>query len=163
MKYLPFDDFNIITPLTPAAVEERLLKEMEPFKFPGFSDWFYKSSGPYFSGYVLNGEYKLQPVIPGFSLFLPQITVVILPLHNGSRVHIKMQIRRPVVIGGVVCLYWFGVTGISEASTRHFGLAALFILALCLFAYLLTMFCFKPDARDAKARLLKILNGKIEE
>lgn len=167
MKFLPFDDFNIITPLSPTAAGERLLKDMEPLQFHGFTRRSYKSSGPYFSGYAFNAGFKLQPVIPGNNVFLPQITVSISPSKNGSSVHIKMQIHLPAMIVMFVCLGIFCPAGISEfiinTSRPQFGLATIFILAFCLFAYLLTMFCFKPDARDAKAKLLKILDGKIEQ
>lgn len=167
MKYLPYDDFNIITPLSPAEVEERLQKEIEPPRGFSFTALFFQSSGYYFSGYILNGNFELQQVIRGRNHFTPQITGVTEPGMNGSRIHIKMKMYAAVVV--LLCIWIVGtalaaVAGFVAILTRGQSVAAVVVpLGMLLTGYVLPMFGFKPEADEVKARLLKILQGTIEE
>lgn len=167
MRYLPYDDFYVTTALSPAEVEERLQKEIEPPRGFSFKALFFQSSGYYFSGYILNGNFKLQQVIRGRNHFTPQITGVTEPGMNGSRIHIKMQMHAAVVV--LLCIWIVGtalaaVAGFVAILTRGQSVAAVLVpLGMLLVGYVLPMFGFKPEADEVKARLLKIFQGTVEE
>jgi len=167
MKYLPYEDFHIITPLKPAEVQALLAKETEPVKQFSFSTLFSRSSGYYFSGYVVNGMFEISRVIDYRNSFLPQIKGSTEAWLNGSRLHITMQLHPAVM---AFMFIWMGGVGLAAVavisagfSERSFEPLSLIPLAMFLFGYLLSTGGFKYESRKAKAKLIDLLSGHIEQ
>jgi hypothetical protein len=59
MKYLPYENFYIITLLSPGEVKEQLKKVIEPDTGFSFKKLFYRSSDYYFSGDVVNNIFEI--------------------------------------------------------------------------------------------------------
>jgi hypothetical protein len=166
MKFLPYEDFYIITGLKPNEVQQRLENEVSPgdgrlFKFGSFSS----PSGTYFEGFAVNGMFEVKHSISYRNSFLPQIKGTTEAYLNGSRVHVKMKMLAFVTV--FMCFWMSFVTlaavvVLSTAiSKKQFNAVALMPFVMFLFGYALTMGGFKYESRSAKYKLLEILDGEI--
>ena len=164
MKFLPFENFYIITNLKPEQVQARLEKEVEPNKGFSFSNLFSRSDRA-FTGYIVNGTFEFKRIISYSNSFLPQIKGSTEPWMNGSRVHIKMRMHNAVI--GFMCL-WLGMALlfgvgflVQELNKGPFEVVDLAPFLMFGFGYVLATGGFKFESTKAKNMLLEILNGTI--
>ncbi|MGZ3871947.1 MAG: hypothetical protein ACXVJD_03460 [Mucilaginibacter sp.] len=165
MKFLPFEDFYIITGLKPGQVQERLEKEVEPDMGFSFKKLFSPQSGRYFTGYVVNGTFGFKRIIQHRNSFLPQIKGSTEAWLNGSRVHVKMSMHIGVTIFmciwlGFALLLGFGFF-IQEIRTAPFKIEDLAPFGAFLFGYLLSLGGFKYESIKAQKKLFELLNGEL--
>ncbi|WP_448703009.1 hypothetical protein ACFGVR_11715 [Mucilaginibacter sp. AW1-3] len=183
MKYLPYENFYIVTTLKPDEVQERLglnvttLKPDEVQERWGqnvqavwgfsFNNAFSQSYNTPFSGYVVNGTFEFTRNINYYNPFLPLIKGTTEACTNGSRVHVKMRLHLFVMI--FICL-WLGATGlfgipIFIICLIHLNLAtpALIPFGMFIFGSVVVTASFKYESGIAKGMLLEILGGRIEE
>jgi hypothetical protein len=162
MKLLPVDDFDIITKLSPEEVQLRLEQEISA-SGRGFFDKSSTSSNTYFEGYVVNGNFEIQPIINYRNSFLPKITGITKPALIGSVVKIKMRVQSGVLIFMCIWLGFAAIGGIvintTDISKGQFKVVDLMPFGMFLFGYLLTLGGFKFESNDAKAKLLQILEN----
>jgi hypothetical protein len=167
MKLLPFEDFYINTNLKPEEVQSSLEKEVEPVQGFSFKNLFTKTSGYYFSGYVVNGTFEFKRVISYRNSFLPQIKGSTEAWLNGSRVHVKMGMHTAVIIFMCIWLSFAALFGIvfliQETNKGPFKIVDLVPFAMFLFGYLLSLGGFKYESIEAKNKLVELLNGDIAE
>lgn len=160
MNFVPFEDFYIVTGLTPTEVQERLQGEIGP------SQGFNRSSAYYFSGYIFQKQFVIEPVINYRNSFLPEIKGVIEDLNHGSRLHIKMAIKQGVSIFLCIWMAFAAIAGMfifyKAYKEAEFTYDTFFPAFMLCFAYVLATGCFKYESRDAKRKLLTILDGEIE-
>jgi hypothetical protein len=166
MKFLPYENFYISTPLKPLEVHEQLEKEIEIPKGFNLRNIFYNSSDRYFTGHVANGSFELKRIINSRNSFLPEITGTIEPTFEGSCVHVKMNLD---LVAGAFMSIWLITTFlvgtgfiISETINGIIEWTELIPVMMFLFGYLVPMGKFKFQAIEAEDKLLEILNGKIE-
>ena len=165
MKFLPFENFYIITSLKPEEVQERLQKEIKPDIGFSFKNLFSSSSDYYFSGYAINGTFRFKRIINYRNSFLPQINGSTETWLNGSRVHVNM--RMDVVVVVFMCIWLGGIMFIGimimlqDFLKGRFEFASLIPFAMFLFGYLLSTGGFKHESSKARNKLIELLNGEI--
>ncbi len=169
MKFLPYENFKIKTPLNSYAVINRLKKVTEPSRHL----WFWQTSKNSYQGKIEGNQFKISRAIGYRNSFLPIIKGEIRSDLSGSSVAISMQLHILVMF---FMIYWLGNVGFSFLTSLDWavydlltrGQADLFSLlppaGMFLFGYLLTMGGFHFEARKSKKYLYELLNGnKIEE
>jgi hypothetical protein len=166
MKFLPYENFYLVTPLKPAEVQERLEQNTQAAPGFSFSSMFSQSYDACFSGYVINATFEFKRNINYRNSFLPLISGSTEAWPGGSRVHVKMRLNTAVMI--FMCV-WLGGVGLacagviaSGVSDKHFEPAALIPFGMFLFGYALATGGFKYESNKAKTLLLGILGGQIE-
>lgn len=165
MKYLPYENFCITTKLKPAEVQQRLEKEVStrPGSFFSFGS---REISTYFEGYAINGRFEFERDIKYRNSFLPKITGNTEPWLSGSRVHVKM--RMPLAVIVFMCVWLIGaafggiIILLAALNTGHTGIVMFAGFGFFLFGYLLMMGGFKRESRDAKKKLLEMLDGEVE-
>ena len=164
MSFIPFENFYIISKLTPAEVQTKLEKVVSPTD-NSFRGLFSNKIDTPFSGYVSPNKSLFKPNINYRNSFIPEIKLETEPYLNGSRIHIKMKLLDAVFV--FMCI-WMGfavIFGIvSTVSTLNAGESPAFTLAplgMLAFGYLLTTGGFKMESTGAKSTLLKLLGGEI--
>lgn len=167
MKFLPFENFYIISCLKPEQVQACLQNEVEPNKAFSFSGLFSSSSDCYFTGYAINGTFEFKRIITNRNSFLPQIKGTTEAWVNGSRVHVTMKMHIGVII--FMCM-WLGfalIFGIGfliqETNKGPFKIVDLVPFGMFLFGYLLSLGGFKYESIKAKNKLVELLNGEVAE
>ena len=162
MKFLPYDDIEIYSPLSPAQIQSILEQEVtkqKPFGF-GFKS---SASDPYFYGFTGNHQFKLHRNISYRNSFLPTITGSISNDLSGSKIVAKMRLTTFVLIfisfwlTGVLTACIFMTT--KSVSEGNYGAEILVPFGMLLFGYGLSMGAFHYEARKAKEKLLELLKG----
>ncbi|HAL82093.1 MAG TPA: hypothetical protein DCO83_07545 [Mucilaginibacter sp.] len=166
MKFLPYENFYIITRLRPDEAESRLQQEVSPGN-GSFFNFFRSTFTTYFEGYAVNGRFEFKRNINYRNSFLPQIKGTIENGPGGSRVHVKMNM---LVFVTIFMCFWLGATGLAAIAliTRQFERGQLtaadfVVFIMFLFGYGLTMGSFKFESLKAKSYLVELLDGEIDE
>jgi len=164
MKYLPYENFYIVTTLTPAELTQKLEKEIEPDTQFGFKRVFYRSSPYYFRGCLLNDGFELYPLIFRKNSFIPFIKGVVEPYLNGSKVQVKMRLHLSMFVFAVV---WFGpiitlgcIAIYQALYYGNYGIGSFVPFGMVLFGYIMILLGFKSESIPAKKKLLKLFEGE---
>jgi len=117
MKLLPYENFHIISKLTPGEIVEKLKEVTRPNTGYAVNLSGINPNGPNttFKGFINSSDFKFEPAIIYRNSFLPQITGSIEPFGEGSRVDIKMALYTPIgiivgillSIAGFFCIKFF--------------------------------------------------------
>jgi hypothetical protein len=166
MKWLPYENFYLITDLKPDAAEAALAPDVIPDAGFGLKTILSRRTEGYFTGVVANGSFKIRWQIYYRNSFLPRITGDITPYLNGSRIHIKMKPHIAVMIFMSIWMGGVGLAGIAfvlghPGEGLNAGKLAPF--GMFLFGYLLSIGAFKFESIKAKSKLAEIFRGSIEE
>lgn len=165
MPFIPFENFYIISKLTPVEIQSKLEKVVSRPN-NSFRGLFSSNPDTPFSGYVSPKLSLFKPNINYRNSFIPEIQLKAEPYLNGSRIHIKMRLLDFVLVfmcfwmtgAGVACI----VTIVNFFSGAGSGAIVFVPFGMLAFAYLLAMGGFKTESIDAKSTLLKVLEGEIE-
>lgn len=165
MRYLPYEEFCIDSPLTATEAEQRLVSATESDDDFYYKKTFFRKPGHYFRGYIKNGSFEIAS-IPGIRRSLPpQLKGSILPSPDGgSRIHVRLSLHPFVfvvlsmlVVVALVFSYFF-----IRHAFKNGSVAELFIpVGILIMTYIFTMIGFKSESVSGRIKLLKVLGGKI--
>ncbi len=165
MSFVPYENFYIISKLTPTEVQSKLEKVVGKPDY-SFRGLFSNKIDTPFRGYLSPNQSIFKPNINYRSGFIPEILLKTEPYLEGSRVHVKMKLLD--VVFGFMCFFvGFAVLFTIIATIRFFmnseSVAEVFVpIGMVAFVYLLGTRAFKSESTDAKSTLLKLLEGEIE-
>jgi len=161
MKFVPYDQFYIISPLSPEEVKRRIndsliLKEGPFLPLPPLLRWKLKIN-----------EFEIVPQIKGRrNSFTSKVKGVITTEATGSRIKIKMTMVTLVLL---LLLSFFAFITISSINWLmkplpggQLAIARYVPFAAELWLYSIATIAFKKDGRYSMERLLEILEGHIE-
>jgi len=167
MKFFPYENFYILSPLKPDEVVELLNKEaLSPdigtsYKIGGHNPL---GSNTPFKGDITSNKFACKPTIIYRNAFLPQITGSIDARDGGSRVHVKMKISIFVMIPMVLIITAVAILSILFMprlfSDKHSATDAIPILAF-LVLYSMVLGAFKSESVTSKTYLVALLDGEI--
>ena len=153
LLYLPFENYEIESPLPPEDLKERFINNIET-KMPLFS-LFYKG-GKKFKGKISEGRFLISRIIQYRNSFLPMIEGLIYPSTSGSKIAITMRLNK-FVLG--VWILWMAIISLvtlgllpTILSTRK--IENLIPLLMLVLGYFLCIIPFNIEVNKAK-RLLK--------
>lgn len=169
MRLLPYEDFYINSPLTPAEIQIKLEQELlspQPSLQP-FGNWNGNNNGTaFFKGYAFNGIFEIERCIAYRNSFLPKIKGETYPNLQGSRVHIQMKLMSVILI--FMCIWMSGTVIafismlISELNDSNLNVDILVPFGMFIFGYSLTTLSFKWESKLSKNKLLDLFEGQIE-
>ena len=114
MKFWPRDAFEIETAMRPEEIAAALSWQVEPsdvFRFRLFRRRFPSDHAP-FQGCVRPDGFKMTPVIHYGNSFLPVVRGKFLRSDGGTKVVIRLRLKRLVAVG--MCV-WLGGAGLMAA------------------------------------------------
>ena len=164
MPLLPYEKFELCSPLSPGESLATLAESTEPRKLVRF---FARSRRP-FEGEVIGDTFEIRRIIGYGNSFLPQISGSVGPnVNGGSRIAIRMRLHPFTFV--FMCV-WFGgvimanvVFPVAIALDRgHFHgspWAALIAPGMLLFGWLLVSGSFSFESRKATALLSDLLRA----
>ncbi|OOQ57982.1 hypothetical protein [Mucilaginibacter pedocola] len=166
MKFFPYERFNIITPLSPEEVHQRLLEEIKPPTELSFKELFKGKSHHYFRGVAWPTAFEVEPQISGRNSFVPKITGKTEFYLNGSSIYVTMALKTPVLVFmcawlGMVC---FAFITILLAVVKQGGPLTPLVIPLIMFCfgYGMALFGFKSKSGDAREKLVRMFDGNLE-
>jgi hypothetical protein len=167
MKFLPPEDFFIISPLKPQEVSLRLANEVEPVPASRYEAIFAESSlGRYFCGFVTEDKFEIERIIDYRNTNLPQIKGTIDAFAEGSRIYVKITKSRYTsrFTGIWLCVNGLLAVGICilDIATKQLNWGPLIPTGFFLFVFLLVPRAFKAESELAKNKLCEVFEGTIE-
>lgn len=151
-QLLPIENYSFTTHLTAEELEKRLYQIVQPTKGL-FNN---NDLGKPYEGWVNKNSYVVNRVINYRNSFLPVIIGTYEPFSSLTQVNIKMRLQDFVL---VFLAIWFGILSLaiiaisfnigSNISETPFP-KILFPLGMMIFAYLLTILCFKYESSLAR-------------
>ncbi len=161
MKLLPYDSFEIDTPMSAKAIIGVLTDTVEPTR------WFRLSKDhKTFQGTVEHDGFKITRIIHYRNSFLPVVRGRFAPGPSGFTVTVTMRLH-PFVMA-FMCL-WFGGVGLGVVASLAglaFGRAEadpmlLIPFGMLLFGWALVSGAFWFEAKKTKPILLDMMKGRI--
>ncbi|WP_295652305.1 hypothetical protein [uncultured Mucilaginibacter sp.] len=166
MKFFPQENIYIISSLKPDEIQSRLEKRISAPPSIKISLWSNTISEADFEGYVLNGIFKLKPIITYRNSFIPVIEGSISPYLDGSRIHVKMGLIDAIKVFMSVWLSFAGIGFISmlisQILSSSLSAVVLIPLGMFSFGYGLTNFSFKMESKSNIDTLLRVCEGSLE-
>ncbi len=150
MAFLPNQNFNIITKLTPAEVQVKLDEMLSAQSFQ-------------FSGYAADGIFKLQPLGGNQNSFVPQIEGIVEAVDGGSRIQVRIQMAKTVsiimIVGMALILIGVILTVIDLLINRggHHNFISVFIW---LIIFIPLMSRFQTESKKVKETLVNSFEGE---
>ncbi len=167
-KYLPIENYTLITKLSVEEIMQRLTQNVEPRKNVRMHGFGRKSLKPY-EGEITTNSFKISRIIDSRNSFLPMITGNISSFLGKTEIKIKMQPATFVLIFislwlgivGIVCLGMAAVAlaQISKIFTKDFSPMTFIPFAMFIFGCLLTHFAFKSESKKSKQFLERIFEA----
>lgn len=155
MKFLPFDRFDLVSPLERPALIARLQRLIAPPSLIRFS----KPNEPYI-GAVSEDGFRLSPVIGYRNSFKPVIVGKFLPYYSGVRISV---VQRPHLLVLAFMAVWFGGVIIMGGAVALFGdvelQARLIPAGMLLFGWALVVGGFWWEARHTREDLMQNLDA----
>lgn len=165
MRFFPYENFYIITRLTPDEVHAKLEEVVSP-NGPMIFNFFSTSDGGLntpFKGYVNNGQFEFKPNIIYRNSFLPQIKGSTEAYNDGSRIHIKMTLHVLLMIITGILLTVSGIAFlVSLPRLINNNAPDIIPCFVFMFVYLLATGAFKSESISSKSFLAALLEGEIE-
>lgn len=168
-KYLPFENYVLISELSAEELTKRLAANIEPkrnVRFPGSN----KNSNKPYEGQISGDSFTITRVIDYRNSFLPVITGHISATPRKTQINVKMQ---PTTFVLAFISLWLGIVGLVCLGTivagviqfKHhlrdgFSPAVLVPFGMFLLGYLLTILSFKAESKNAKYFLERLFEGQ---
>jgi hypothetical protein len=168
-KYLPFEQYTIITSLHPEIIAGRLIEILAPKKNNFFFNFNRDTTRPY-EGYFAHDMFEINRIINYRNSFLPIITGKISKTGSQTRIDIKMKLHSLVIVFmtiwlgavGLICVAMlFGSIFFNKVRHTGFSPAILIPFAMFLFGYLLTFLAFKYETNISKKYLENLFEGYV--
>ena len=169
VKYLPYENYVLISKLSADEVIRRLADNVEPKKSFNFFIAKKSTNKPY-QGQISGNTFTISRIINYRNSFLPVITGHISAFHNETHINITMQ---PIIFVLIFICFWLGVVGlvcleiivsalsqIRQILQHGFSPIALLPFGMFLFGCLLTIFAFKTESKKSKKFLEQLLSGQ---
>lgn len=114
MNLLPFENIEIISPLTKSEVENAIKSNIKWTTDLGIS--FTKNSMRDYEGFVENGTFKVRRILKsGSNSFIPIVTGTISDNGNsGSRIGLKLRLHKVIIIFAVTVTMFSGMMLITS-------------------------------------------------
>jgi hypothetical protein len=164
MKLLPYENIEILSPLSPPEAQSALKREVKSLKLSGFG-FASSEEHAYFDGFLENYQFKFNRKINYRNSFLPTISGSINSDLMGSRVVAKMRLA-PVV--SIFSIIWLGVSifacialSVKIFGTEDYDPKMLIPFGMPIIGYSIVMGGFHYEAKKAKLKLLELLNGTL--
>ncbi|RYE53332.1 MAG: hypothetical protein EOP48_14635 [Sphingobacteriales bacterium] len=167
-KFLPFDNFKLITKLSATEVQQRIGRITEPKK--GFSFSFPGNRTKPYEGKLMDRSFEISRIINYRNSFLPIIKGHISTYLGKTEVAIKM---RPIVFVLIFMSFWLGVVGLVCLGTiisaimkfeklleQGFSPLALIPFGMFVFGYALLTIGYKAESKKSKAFLKQLLEAE---
>lgn len=167
-RFLPFDNFKLVTKLSATEVQQRIESITQPKK--GFSFSFSGNRNKPYEGKLIDRSFEISRIINYRNSFLPIIKGYISAYLGRTEVTIKM---RPVVFVLIFMLLWLGVVGLVCLGTiisaimkfrqvleGGFSPLALIPFGMFVFGYALLMIAYKAESKKSKAFLEQLLEAE---
>lgn len=163
MKYLPIENITYKTRLKEEEVLKRLADSIEPEKIR-FGLFDSSATKPY-EGQIDGASFRIKRIIRYRNSFLPRISGTIVKDFDGTTINVKMKLHPLVMV--FIC-FWCGSVGLAGITIMAISLrnasyepASLIPFGMFIFAYGLTMGCFKYESNKSKSDLQTILEADI--
>ncbi|WP_018616349.1 hypothetical protein [Segetibacter koreensis] len=167
-NFLPFDNFKLLTKLTPSEVNQRIESITELKKGLNFS--FSTNRTKPYEGNLIDRSFEISRIISYRNSFLPVIKGHVSTYLGKTEVAIKM---RPVVFVLIFMSLWLGIVGliclgIITAAILHFkqlleqgfSPGALVPFGIFAFGYALLTIAYKVESQKSKAFLTQLLEAE---
>ena len=163
-KYLPFENYTLITKLSITEVYDRISKNVEiknPFSFPSFN---HTPQMP-FNGQVNADSFKIRRNINYRNSFLPIISGKMSAFSGQTIITIKMRLS---IYVSIFISIWLGFVGlfclgflIAFFLHSRIGFVPMMIIpfAMFIFGCLLTSWSFKKESKISKEYLASLFEG----
>lgn len=162
MAFIPFERYVLSTSLNQDEILERLFLNVQARQ--NFSLFKSRQGSLEYEGLLLPHEFNIQRIISYRNSFLPQIKGRIVPQNNGCKINITMRLSDFVSVFmciwlGFLGLSFFGIL-ISDVLNRQFESAALFLVGMFVFGYILATGCFKLESKTSKKFMEQLFDAK---
>lgn len=171
MKYLPFENYVLITDLSVEEVRKRLSDIIKQKKKISTAD-FQSTQKPY-EGSLTGDTFTMSRIINNRNSFLPIITGHISQVFGQTEIKIKM---RPVIFVLIFMSIWLGGVGlfcigvliagiikIKEILQHGFSPMILIPFGMFIFGYGLAIVGFKFESSDSKKFLATLFEAQYKE
>ncbi|WP_212004448.1 hypothetical protein [Chitinophaga sp. HK235] len=172
MKFVPFEDYTLITYLSPEEVKRRLEEKLN-LKRRTFSFSFGSQSDPDrpYEGTFQGNKFVIKRIINYRNSFLPEITGVV--THEVVHTAIKIKMTMAVFVYAFLAIWMLLMSVIlfSVKSSTGENIIPLGMLGnipflpqvlLCLFVYAVTLGAFKYESIKSKKFLAALFEGREE-
>jgi hypothetical protein len=162
MGFKPYEEFDIITQLTPTEVQAKLEGAVSP-RNEAFTNMF--SNGPItpFNGYAGDGVFEFEPNIVYRTSFNPEVVGFIVQHETGSKIHIKIKLANFVIFGLYVWVGALSLIGLASLITNKniFDSTYSYIIpfAIAAFSYWWFISCFNDESNEIKSKLETLLKS----
>lgn len=156
MNIYPYQDFSMISPLTPKEIEGRM-NDLVAAHYVNPQKMEY----PHYEGIVTDGEFSLKTRTVGRRSSLLYLKGYILTHEKGSRITVKVN---PSISGTIVVLLFLVVEFMLIYTYFNEGLNSSFYwvpLIFGLFSCFLLVVSIKYETGKYRRVLLKVLNGTL--
>jgi hypothetical protein len=166
MNWLPYENYYMISPLSPGEVKSRVSEQVSPTFTGNFFENITKRYPAPFKGYVTNNEFKIVPVIVGRNSFIPYIKGKVESTDSGSRVHITMTLLEPIQIFIAIVFLFLAMakflTFFDAIKSNSFDPVILAPVGAILFVYIMMILGFTSESVSSKNFLLELLEAEYE-
>ncbi|HBF38424.1 MAG TPA: hypothetical protein DDW50_14040 [Firmicutes bacterium] len=156
MLYVPFENFEIESTLSPDEVKERIANHIET-NMPLFKLFY--SGGKEFKGKIRDDHFLISRIIRYNNSFLPMIEGTIYPNNFGSNIKITMRLHK--LVFGFWIVWMAMVFLISLGFLRNLlsspGTISLIPLLMLIFGYFIGIIPFNIEVNKAKRLLQEIM------
>jgi hypothetical protein len=169
MKYLPFENYTLVSRLSVEEARRRLYEQLEPGRSFGFRFLGKKTTKPY-EGDIEYDNFYINRIIRYRNSFLPMITGHFVP--TGSRIFIKIKMRPAIWVLVFMC-FWMGVVGLvclfmifgafkewPKSNGKGFSPMVFIPFIMFLFGWTLSYFSFTYESRKAREFLATLFEGE---
>lgn len=171
MKYLPFENFVLVTSLSADEVRNRLANNIEPQKNSFIFTSKKNTSKPY-EGSIINNTFKISRIISYRNSFLPVITGEISQAWGKTEITVNMK---PVIFVQIFMAFWLGGVGlacigilvagiIKFKDIIHNGFSPAFLgpFGMFIFGYLLITLSFRYESKTSKEFLKSLFDAEYK-
>ena len=168
-KYLPFENYVIISKLSVEEVTRRLTDNIEPKKYLRLSVFNKGSNKPY-EGQILGDTFTINRIINYRNSFLPVITGHISTFLGKTQINVKMK---PVTFVLIFISLWLGIVGLicfgiilvgliqfKQVLQNGFSPMILIPFGFFLFGFLLINLAFKAESKKSKEFLDRLFEAQ---
>lgn len=168
MKYLPVEDYTILTRLSVDEVRNRVAENIEPKRNFRIALFSMSSTKPY-EGELSNNSFTISRIINYRNSFLPIITGTFFAKDGGTEINIKM---RPSILVIVFISIWLGAVGLvcigvfiawiiklMHLTQNKFSPMIFIPYLMFIFGYALVTIGFKSESNRSKKFLADLFEG----
>jgi len=157
MKYLPYENYRLISNFSVSEIINRINENIEPKKL--FRISFGSTFGKPYEGNVNANGFFITRILGYNNSFNPIIIAKFEYDPRGTIIHVKMRISILISIFISLILAFVALTGLAFAIQEFFQPATLLTFIMFGFCYCLTIFGFKYESKKSKNFLKELLGG----